>query len=198
MDEVLRNAGWIEVICGSMFSGKTEELLRRMKRAEIARQRTVIFKPLMDTRFSDEEVVSHSNLRSPSIPIEDPGEILSYAKDYDVIGIDEGQFFSELLVEVCDRLADQGKRVIVAGLDQDYQKQPFGPIPALLAKAEYITKTHAICVVCGNPANHSFRKIKKVSQIMLGGEAEYEPRCRTCFNLGNNVSAQKTENEDDL
>ena len=197
MDEILRNTGWIEVVCGSMFSGKTEELLRRMRRAEIAKQRTVIFKPLMDTRYSEDEVVSHSQMKSPSIPIEDPGEILSYAKDYDVIGIDEGQFFSMKLVEVCDRLADQGKRIIIAGLDQDYQKQPFGPIPTLLSMAEYITKTHAICVVCGNPANHSFRKIKKVSQVMLGGEAEYEPRCRSCYNLGDKIKAKHTEPDND-
>ena len=193
MDEILRNTGWIEVICGSMFSGKTEELLRRMRRAEIAKQRTVIFKPLMDTRFSKDEVVSHSHMRSPSLPIEDPAEILSHSKKYDVIGIDEGQFFSEKLVEVCERLADKGKRVIIAGLDQDFQKQPFGPIPALLAKAEYITKTHAICAVCGNPANISYRKIRKVSQIMLGGDAEYEPRCRSCYNLGDKSPGNKTE-----
>lgn len=193
MDEISRNIGWLEIIVGSMFSGKTEELLRRIRRAEIARQRTVIFKPLIDNRFSDTDVVSHSKMSSPSIVIEDPGEILTYCKEYDVIGIDEGQFFSDKLIEVCDRLANQGKRIIVAGLDMDYQKQPFGPIPALMALAEYVTKTHAICVICGKPANHSYRKVKKVSQIMVGGEAEYEPRCRNCFNIGDKVSPQTTE-----
>ncbi|MDD4646585.1 MAG: thymidine kinase, partial [Bacteroidales bacterium] len=159
--ETSRNAaqpsGWIEVICGSMFSGKTEELIRRLNRARIARQRVEIFKPMIDTRYSVEDVVSHDSTVIRSTPVESPGNILLMTGDVDVIGIDEAQFFDSSLVDVCNALANQGVRVIVAGLDMDYTGKPFGPLPALLATAEYVTKVHAICMRCGNLAMYSHR-----------------------------------------
>lgn len=173
--------GRIEVVCGSMFSGKTEELIRRLKRAKIARQRVIIFKPVLDTRYSDKDVVSHDHNSIHSIPVDTSAAIARQAKGYDVIGIDEAQFFDEGLLNVCNRLAYQGVRVIIAGLDMDFQGQPFGPIPALLAVADEVTKVHAICVKCGNLAYASHRLVKNSSQVMLGEKTEYEPLCRECF-----------------
>ena len=173
--------GWIEVICGSMFSGKTEELIRRLKRAQFARQRVEIFKPKIDVRYSEEEVVSHDDNAIRSTPVESPQNILLLTADVDVVGIDEAQFFDESLVEVCRKLADSGIRVIIAGLDMDYKGNPFGPMPALMATAEYVTKVHAICVRCGNLANHSHRLIADQKQVLLGAQDSYEPICRHCF-----------------
>lgn len=181
---VLRRSGqtgWIEVICGSMFSGKTEELIRRLKRARIARQRVEIFKPSVDTRFSNEEVVSHDDRGIPSTPVATAGQILLMASDADVVGIDEGQFFADELVAVCEQLARDGKRVIVTGLDQDYTGAPFEPMPQIMAVAEFVTKLHAICMVCGAPANHSQRLSSNDSRVVLGSTDSYEPRCRRCF-----------------
>ena len=174
-------AGWIEVICGSMFSGKTEELIRRMKRARIARQRVEIFKPAVDTRYDEAAVVSHDESAIPSTPVSSASQILLLTSDADVVGIDEGQFFDESLVEVCTQLAGDGRRVIVAGLDQDYRGLPFEPMPRLMAVAEYVTKLHAICVICGAPANHSQRLVQGGGRLMLGATESYEPRCRRCF-----------------
>lgn len=173
--------GWIEVICGSMFSGKTEELIRRLKRAKIARLKVEIFKPGMDTRYSDQEIVSHDENAILSTPIDNSQTILLLANDVDVIGIDEAQFFDDQLPDVCDKLALSGARVIVAGLDMDYSGRPFGQMPFLLAKADYITKLHAICVVCGNIASFSYRKLNHGSQVLLGEKDIYEPRCRVCY-----------------
>ncbi len=181
MHVVHRHMGWIEVICGSMFSGKTEELIRRLRRAMIARQKVAIFKPKIDTRYSTKEIVSHDKQKIKSIVIEKPQEILQHALEAQVVGIDEAQFFDESLVEICQKLANMGKRVIVAGLDQDYRGKPFEPIPQLLAVAEYITKTHAICVVCGNPANHTYRKTQQKDKVVVGAADIYEARCRNCF-----------------
>lgn len=178
---VNRRAGWIEVICGSMFSGKTEELIRRMKRARFARQRVEIFKPAMDTRFSGGEVVSHDASSLQSTAVTTSSEILLLATESDVIGVDEGQFFDVDLTSVLQELAQSGKRVIVAGLDQDFQGKPFGPMPDLMAVAEYVTKLHAICLVCGAPANHSQRLAKGSERVLLGAVDAYEPRCRECF-----------------
>lgn len=176
--------GWIEVIVGSMYSGKTEELIRRLRRAQIARQRVEIFKPAIDDRFGHDHIVSHSELRIPSRSIRSAKDVLRYAHEAQVIGIDEGQFLGPDLVKVCERLARRGKRVIVAGLDQDYRGRPFEPMPQLLAVAEYITKTLAICVVCGNPANRSYRKKRRTARVLVGGADLYEARCRRCFELG--------------
>ncbi|HLI92196.1 MAG TPA: thymidine kinase [Puia sp.] len=173
--------GWIEVICGSMFSGKTEELIRRLKRAKIANLRVEIFKPAVDTRYHEENVVSHDENAISSTPISTSTSILLMAADVEVIGIDEAQFFDDQLPEVCDQLAIRGVRVIVAGLDMDYRAKPFGQMPNLLAKAEYITKLHAICAKCGNIANYSFRKTRVSPQLLLGEKDVYEPRCRKCF-----------------
>jgi thymidine kinase len=181
--------GWIEVIVGSMYSGKTEELIRRLRRAQIARQRVEIFKPAIDDRYARDSLVSHSELRIPSRAIHDAKEILRYAHEAQVIGIDEGQFLGEGLVKVCQRLARRGKRVIVAGLDQDYAGRPFEPMPQLLAIAEYITKTLAICVVCGNPANRTYRKKKRAGRVVVGGADLYEARCRRCYELGRRAVA---------
>ncbi len=181
MHVVHRHTGWIEVICGSMFSGKTEELIRRLRRAMIARQKVAIFKPKIDTRYSTTEIVSHDKQKIKSIVVEKPREILEKALEAQVVGIDEAQFFDDSLVEICQKLANMGKRVIVAGLDQDYRGKPFDPIPQLLAVAEYITKTHAICVVCGNPANHTYRKTKQKDKVVVGASNIYEARCRNCF-----------------
>ncbi|NNE71832.1 MAG: thymidine kinase [Rhodothermales bacterium] len=177
------NTGWIEVICGSMFSGKTEELIRRMKRARIAKQRVEIFKPAMDTRYDDADVVSHDESVITSTPVSSPSQILLLTSDATVIGIDEGQFFDETLVEVVTQLARDGRRVIVAGLDQDYLGQPFEPMPQLMAVAEYVTKLHAICVICGAPANHSQRLTSGDTRLLLGATESYEPRCRRCFSI---------------
>jgi thymidine kinase len=175
--------GWIEVICGSMFSGKTEELIRRLKRAKIANLKVEIFKPSIDTRYHEQQIVSHDEKSIPSTPIDNSQTILLLAGDVDVVAIDEAQFFDDQLPEVCDQLAVRGVRVIVAGLDMDYSGQPFGQIPFLLAKAEYITKLHAICVKCGNIANYSYRKGSRSDKILLGEKDLYEPRCRHCFYL---------------
>lgn len=173
--------GWIEVICGSMFSGKTEELIRRLKRAQIANQRVEIFKPTIDTRYDDYHIVSHDEARVLSTPVDNAYNILLLAADAEVVAIDEAQFFDESLSEAVDQLAAKGKRVIVAGLDMDYMGKPFGPLPSLLAKAEYITKLHAICVQCGDIANFSYRITKHNDRILLGEKDTYEPRCRHCF-----------------
>jgi thymidine kinase len=174
--------GWIEVIVGSMFSGKTEELIRRLRRAEYARMSTEIFKPSIDTRYSEDDVVSHDEKSIRSTPVESTQNILILANEVDVVGIDEAQFFDQGLVNVCNKLANQGARVVVAGLDMDFMGNPFGPIPALMATAEHVTKIHAICVRCGNLANHSHRKSKSKKLVVLGETDEYEPLCRTCFN----------------
>ncbi len=176
-----RPTGWVEVICGSMFSGKTEELIRRLKRARIARQNVQIFKPSVDTRFSEDEVVSHDENALRSNPVATASQILLLAGGADVVGIDEGQFFDLDLVDVCQMLARQGKRVIVAGLDQDYTGMPFEPMPQIMAVAEYVTKLHAVCVVCGAPANHSQRIVADDAQVLVGARETYEPRCRQCF-----------------
>jgi thymidine kinase len=174
--------GWIEVIAGSMFSGKSEELIRRLRRAKIARQRVQVFKPSIDTRFSHDAIVSHSEMRHESGVVERAAEILEQVRpETDVVGIDEGQFFDNDLVEVANELARRGVRVIVAGLDQDYTGRPFEPMPQLLAIAEYITKTHAICVRCGQPANYSQRIIAVEGQVVVGASDAYEARCRQCF-----------------
>ena len=178
---VPRNTGWIEVICGCMFSGKTEELIRRLRRAEIAKQKVAIFKPKIDTRYSAEQIVSHSEQALVSQVVEDVSEILKNSGSAQVIGIDEGQFFKGDLVHACEQLANKGKRVIVAGLDQDYRGKPFEPMPQLLAVAEYITKTLAICVVCGNPADRTQRKTQQQDRVLLGAKDIYEARCRHCF-----------------
>ena len=175
--------GWIEIICGSMFSGKTEELIRRLKRAKFAKQRVEIFKPAIDQRYSEAEVVSHDENAIPSTPVNTAEQILLLVGDADVIGIDEAQFFGMELVGVCQHLANNGKRVLVAGLDQDYLGQPFEPIPQLMAVAEHVTKLHAICVVCGAPANHSQRLAANDQRVLVGAQDVYEPRCRRCFEL---------------
>ncbi|HNV03352.1 MAG TPA: thymidine kinase [Vicinamibacterales bacterium] len=180
--ERTRHAGWIEVVCGSMFSGKSEELIRRLRRAQIARQKVQIFKPQFDTRFADDEIVSHSEMRIPSQTVASSAELLQAVDEgTEVVGIDEGQFFDADLPAVCNALADRGKRVIVAGLDQDYLGKPFEPMPQLLAVAEYITKTLAICMVCGNPANHTQRLVASSDRLLLGAQGTYEARCRRCF-----------------
>ncbi len=175
-----KETGWIEVVAGCMFSGKTEELIRRLRRAKIAKQNVIVFKPKIDTRYSVDEIVSHSEQSLPSIIVETPQEILERSKDAQVIGIDEAQFFSKEIVDVCNQLANEGKRVLVAGLDQDYLGIPFEPMPQLLAIAEYITKTLAICVVCGNPADKTQRKILSAERVVVGASDIYEARCRKC------------------
>ncbi|MDD7439895.1 thymidine kinase [Prevotellamassilia timonensis] len=174
--------GRIEVICGSMFSGKTEELIRRLKRARIARQRVEIYQPAIDTRYSDNDVVSHDANSIPSTPVESARSILLMASDAQVVGIDEAQFFDVAIVEVCNELANSGKRVIVAGLDMDFKGIPFGPMPQLMAIAEDVTKVHAICVKCGNLAHVSHRIVKDEQRVLLGEQHEYEPLCRQCYN----------------
>ena len=176
------NAGWIEVITGSMFSGKSEELIRRVRRAQIARLRVQVFKPCIDNRYSDDHITSHSEMRIPSANLSASRELLdAVVADTQVVGIDEGQFFDPELPAVCNTLADQGKRVIVAGLDQDYLGKPFEPMPQLLAIAEYITKTLAICMVCGAPANHTQRLVASSARVLVGAQGTYEARCRHCF-----------------
>ncbi len=173
--------GRIEVVCGSMFSGKTEELIRRLKRAKFAKQKVEIFKPAIDTRYSDEEVVSHDRHSIPSTPIDSSASILLLSADIDVVGIDEAQFFDEGLVDVCNELANRGVRIIVAGLDMDFKGKPFGPIPALCAIADEVTKVHAICVKCGALAYVSHRLVNEDKRVLLGEQSEYEPLCRECY-----------------
>ena len=175
------NIGWIEVICGSMFSGKTEELLRRVRRAKLAKQKIKIFKPKQDVRYSKKKVTSHDNNSIKSKPINSPSKILEIAEKFDVIGIDEAQFFDESIVEVCNKLADSGKRVIVAGLDMDYMGKPFGPMPNLLAVAEYVTKVHAICTRSGKMASYTHRIAKSDELILLGDTRKYEALSRKEF-----------------
>ena len=177
-----KKQGCIEVVCGSMFSGKTEELIRRLRRAQFANQKIAIFKPQIDTRYSDVEVVSHDFHKIESVPIKDAAEMLDVPADTQVVGIDEAQFFGPNLVEVCQALANRGIRVIAAGLDTDYLGKPFGPIPALLAVAEDVQKVHAICVKCGVLANHSHRLSRSHKLVVLGEKDVYEPLCRECFN----------------
>lgn len=177
-----KRKGWIEVISGSMFSGKTEELIRRLKRAKYAKQRVEIFKPQIDTRYSEEEVVSHDANSIHSTPVSSSGNILLLAQDVDVVGIDEAQFFDTNLPDVCSKLADMGIRVIVAGLDMDFRGEPFGPMPGLMARAEYVTKVHAICVRCGDLAHFSHRTSKADNLVLLGETDIYEPLCRLCYN----------------
>ncbi len=169
------------MICGSMFSGKTEELIRRLKRAKFARQRVEIFKPAIDTRYAESDVVSHDSHSIASTPVDASASILLFTSEIDVVGIDEAQFFDEGLVEVCNELANNGIRVIVAGLDMDFRGKPFGPMPALCAIADEVSKVHAICVKCGSLASYSHRTVKNDKQVMLGEMQEYEPLCRTCY-----------------
>lgn len=175
-----KDTGWIEIITGCMFSGKTEELIRRLRRAQIAKQKVKIFKPRIDARYSQESIVSHNDQSLPSILIDDIIEVLENSNDAQVIGIDEAQFFNESIIHICNLLASKGKRVIVAGLDQDYTGKPFEPMPQLLAIAEYITKQHAICVICGNPADKTQRKTTESERVIVGAADIYEARCRKC------------------
>ncbi len=175
-----KDTGWIEVITGCMFSGKTEELIRRLRRAQIAKQKVKIFKPLIDTRYSESSIVSHNDQSLPSIQIKDIKDVLKLTEDSQVIGIDEAQFFSDEIVDICNELADKGKRVIVVGLDQDYRGIPFEPMPRLLSIAEYITKSLAICVECGNPADRTQRKTNSSERVIVGAADIYEARCRKC------------------
>ncbi len=184
--ESAKKSGWIEVICGSMFSGKTEELIRRLKRAKFANLKVEIFKPQIDIRYSAQDVVSHDSNAIRSTPVDSSGSILLYAADVDVVGIDEAQFFDKGIIEVCQQLANSGVRVIVAGLDMDYLGNPFGPLPNLMAVSEYVTKVHAICVKCGNLANHSHRITSEDKLVVLGEKDSYQPLCRHCFNRETN------------
>ena len=177
------NSGWIEVICGNMFSGKTEELIRRLRRAQIAKMSTAIFKPKIDSRFSKDHIVSHNNNKLESLMISHPNEILELAKKYKVIGIDEVQFLDDSIVDVCKSLASQNKRIIAAGLDTDYLGQPFGPMPKIMCEADYLDKLRAICVLCGNPASYTQRTSSDADQVVLGELDKYEARCRNCFKL---------------
>lgn len=184
MNVNLRQTGWIEVICGSMFSGKTEELIRRIHRAEYAKQKIMVFKPALDNRYDDKNIVSHSQMQAPSVPIKTAEEIYDYLEpDVQVVAIDEAQFFDASLVDICNDLADSGKRVIVAGLDQDYRGVPFGCMPQLMAVAEYVTKNLAICIKCGNPANRTQRTVRSDEQILVGSTEAYEARCRNCHEV---------------
>ncbi|MFT5169061.1 MAG: thymidine kinase [Saprospiraceae bacterium] len=196
-----QRSGWIEVICGSMFSGKTEELIRRLKRARIANQKVEIFKPKIDTRYDDTKVVSHDANSILSIPIDHSSKLLEMTDGIDVVGIDEAQFFDLDLPNVCQQLALRGTRIIIAGLDMDYKGNPFGPMPNLLAVAEYITKVHAICQHCGNLATHSYRISEEKEIVLVGEQDRYEARCRTCYHMGNililRVKADKKEEEEE-
>jgi thymidine kinase len=176
-----KKKGWIEVVCGSMFSGKTEELIRRMKRAKFAKQNVEIFKPEVDIRYDEEKVVSHDANEIHSTPVPSSSNILILANNVDVVGIDEAQFFDDGLVAVCNQLANSGVRVIVAGLDMDFKGVPFGPMPAIMACAEYVTKVHAICMQCGELANHSHRFSSNDALVQLGETEDYQPLCRQCF-----------------
>ena len=181
IEPVTEGRGWIEVICGSMFSGKTEELIRRLNRVKIANRKVEIFKPALDTRYHDVDVVSHNTNKIESTPVNNSQTILLYAHNAEVIGIDEAQFFDDEIVTVCETLAAKGLRVIVAGLDKDFKGAPFGPVPQLLAIADYVTKLHAICVRCGNIASYSYRITAQQNQFVLGEKDVYEPRCRRCY-----------------
>lgn len=181
LNVVSKDLGWIEVITGSMFSGKTEELIRRLRRAQIARQKVAIFKPQIDTRYADDHLVSHNEQKIPSISVRRASEILEKSRDAKVVAIDEGQFFGPEIVGVCEKLANNGKRVIVAGLDQDYRGTPFEPMPQIMAISEYVTKTLAICVVCGNPANKTQRITPDKDRVLVGAKDIYEARCRNCY-----------------
>jgi thymidine kinase len=183
--ENAKKSGCIEVICGSMFSGKTEELIRRLRRAKFAHLKVKIFKPMIDVRYSEEEVVSHNATSILSTPVESSSSILLLSHDVDVVGIDEAQFFDDGIIEVCQKLANSGIRVIVAGLDMDYLGKPFGPMPTLMAIAEHVDKVHAICVKCGDPAQHSHRLSESDKLVELGETDKYEPLCRHCFNKAN-------------
>jgi len=183
--------GWIEVICGGMFSGKTEELIRRLNRAVISKQRVEIFKPDVDTRYSEHNVVSHNETAISSTPVNSSSNIILLASEADVVGIDEAQFFDNNIVDVCNILAAQGKRVIVAGLDMDFSGKPFGPIPLLLATAEYVTKVHAVCMRCGNLALYSYRKNNSKKLVLLGEKDEYEPLCRQCYTYAVNKQIEE-------
>lgn len=184
MNIINQKTGWIEVICGSMFSGKTEELIRRIRRAEYARQEVLVFKPGIDVRYEEDSIVSHSQMRAASIRIDHASDIYAYLKpDTKIIAIDEAQFFDESIVGICNDLADQGYRVIVAGLDQDFRGEPFGSMPQLLAIAEYVTKNLAICMVCGNPANRTQRTVNEGEKILVGSTEAYEARCRNCHEV---------------
>ena len=180
-----QRSGWIEVICGAMFSGKTEELIRRLKRAKFANQHVKIYKPKVDTRYDDNKVVSHDDNFIDSVAVTSSRQLLDLTSGIDVIGVDEAQFFDKELTQICEALALRGMRVIVAGLDMDYKGLPFGPIPGLLAVAEYITKVHAICSHCGNLATHSYRLVQDENRVLLGEKDNYEPRCRVCYAMGN-------------
>lgn len=193
--------GWIEVVCGSMFSGKTEELIRRLNRAVIAKLKVAVFKPALDTRYHAENIVSHNALAIQSRPVQSAQEILEQAGDSEVVGIDEAQFFDDRqILEVCNALANKGKRVILAGLDMDFEGKPFGCMPQLMAIAEYVTKVHAICVVCGDIANYSYRLVPSREKVLLGETNSYEARCRRCFNLGERAGNKEWvyENSEDL
>ncbi|MCR5002882.1 MAG: thymidine kinase [Bacteroidales bacterium] len=192
-ENTTKKTGCIEVICGSMFSGKTEELIRRLKRAQFANQKIAIFKPAIDTRYSDSEVVSHDLHSIASTPIKDAAAMLEVEPDVQVVGVDEAQFFGENLIQVAQALANKGVRVIVAGLDTDYLGKPFGPIPGLLAIAEDVQKVHAICVKCGNLANHSHRLSRSKKLVVLGEKDVYEPLCRQCYNAA--MAAEAAEKE---
>lgn len=183
-----QEAGWIEVVCGSMFSGKTEELIRRLKRAKIAKMKVEIFKPAIDIRYDEVKVVSHDKNEIPSTPVETSNNILLLANDVEVVGIDEAQFFDAELPAVCNELASRGVRVIVAGLDMDFQGKPFGPMPQIMATAEYVTKVHAICMRCGKLAHISHRTVVNEKLVMLGETESYEPLCRECFNKAQQIS----------
>ncbi len=188
-----QRSGWIEVVCGSMFSGKTEELIRRLKRARIANQVVKIYKPMIDTRYDEEKVVSHDSNSVHSTPVSKASDILKVGDDVNVVGIDEAQFFDDELPDVCQALALRGIRVILSGLDMDYMGKPFGPMPALLSMAEYITKLHAICSHCGNLATHSYRLVPAEDKVLLGEKESYEARCRTCYAMGNILDFRKKE-----
>lgn len=177
--------GWLEVICGSMFSGKTEELIRRLKRAEIAQLKVIIFKPKIDNRYDETSVVSHDDNKIESIPIDDPKDIIKLSKGIDVVGIDEVQFFSDEIIDVCNQLANSGTRVVVAGLDMDFAGVPFHPMPSLMATAEYVTKVHAICMGCGDVAQYSNRISEGDQKILLGEKNDYQALCRVCFKIAN-------------
>ena len=191
--EIAKKAGSIEVICGSMFSGKTEELIRRMKRAQFANQKVEIYKPCIDVRYSDDQVVSHDAHSIPSTPIDSPASMLLLSSDVEVVGIDEAQFFDDTIVEVVQTLANRGVRVIIAGLDTDFMGKPFGHMPALMAVAEDVQKVHAICMKCGSPANHSHRLSKNDQLVVLGETDIYEPLCRHCYNEAMAAAADSKE-----
>jgi thymidine kinase len=176
--------GWIELICGSMFSGKTEELIRRLNRARIAKLNVGIFKPSLDTRYHEHDIVSHNASAITSRPVPDAASILPIAHSCDVVGIDEAQFFDAAIVDICNQLANDGKRVIIAGLDMDFSGKPFGCMPQLMAVADFVTKVHAICVVCGDIAHYSYRLVPSQERVLLGETDSYEARCRRCFHMG--------------